>query len=715
MQEITITNFSKSPNCDSVNHSERDRRLVKPILICDEETVAMAEKITDRLLDDFEQCDRGKLERNIAGVLQTKKNAEAVMRQGELVNAQQNTEMVMRCKPFEIISDESVEIAQNIQSRTAKTTGGDSRMAQFAPYLSQAIEHYRQAGGSVEIFQPVVVDSGRAGSLNFNLTMNKIIVNIFDTEKGESMEYQYDVRVDVFAMDGRIHSFNARVESEKIKELTWLKKATMSMATLPRDKEEKNEFYSKVQHCIESTEVPVERIYQRAGWRNVPNLGYQYVYEGGIIGESTGLVHTIPGKFTLDVRSDHLGTAQTFYRAMEMSNICRNETASTMLLLYVHAAMLSTLYKMAGHPLNFVFGIIGVTNSRKTSMALEVAKIFDRDNMKADAEFATATACGIEKSLGIYKDAPVIVDDFKPGVAPAQQSDMDQKLDLLVRYCGDGVEKKRMLDFTSDGNKKFFPIEGGCVLTLEVVTGVMSSLSRMFITEIGMDDVVNERLSFYQEHRWILPTHIFDFLCWVKDRFTDIIEYIRRNVPEIRKKHSFIVARYADMYAMMMTIASLLSLYAREKRFWNEGNAAAYLEKVSGLLLNDLRLMEERLRQRDKGQIVLDAFSEAIRKSLIIPTMLIRDTDLKDCVLYEDDCFYYIRIRELNRIVADYCKRYKIQCTIINEDELIGLLERKGILDIQEVGGKRERSRKLPFQNVSKQRYLYMRKAQIEI
>ena len=32
--------------------------------------------------------------------------------------------------------------------------------------------------------------------------------------------------------------------------------------------------------------------------------------------------------------------------------------------------------------------------------------------MIADAEFATATACGIEKVLNTYKDAVVIIDDF---------------------------------------------------------------------------------------------------------------------------------------------------------------------------------------------------------------------------------------------------------------------------------------------------------------
>ena len=125
-----------------------------------------------------------------------------------------------------------------------------------------------------------------------------------------------------------------------------------------------------------------------------------------------------------------------------------------------------------------------MTNSRKTSLVLALAKIFGRNNLVADAEFATATNCGIEKVLGTYHDAPVIVDDFKPGATPMQQKALDGKLDELLRFYGNRVTKKRMTDFMPAGSKKYFPISGGCIITMEIVNGVQSSLSRMFLVEL---------------------------------------------------------------------------------------------------------------------------------------------------------------------------------------------------------------------------------------
>ena len=429
-----------------------------------------------------------------------------------------------------------------------------------------------------------------------------------------------------------------------------------------------------------------------------------------MIGENRSLIHTVIGRYRMDILRNEVGTVEVFNKAMAMTGICRSGITSLALFLFLHASLLSTIFKEAGHSLNFVFGIAGVTNSRKTSLVLAMTKIFDLENMVADAEFATATACGIEKTLGKYKDAVVIIDDFKPGVTIAQQRKMDEKLDQLIRFYGNRVSKKRMLDFAADENKKFFPIYGGCVVTMEIVTGVLSSMSRMFITEIGNQEVDNEKLAFYQQEKMLLPTHVYDFLRWATGRFENIILYIKQCYPNMRANGGFKLARHNEMYALFMVTASILSWYASERGFWQNEQCQEFLAEVHSKIMIALNCLAVRLQGMDKGRLVIQAFGEAMKNAKIIPVWLTEDTAADEHDFYEDTTYFYVRCRELRRITNEYCRQYQEAAEIINEEELLGILEKLDLLEIYMNGKSKQRSRKLPVQRGNRLRYAWIKK-----
>lgn len=552
-----------------------------------------------------------------------------------------------------------------------------------------------------------------ANTLNFDLHLLACIVKISDTEDGEKFEFSYRIKISVYRLDGKIVSYEAEVLGDKVKEIGWLKKATNSMATIPKGKEQQEEFTMKVQECIETEDVPREIIYARGGWRHIPELGWRYVYSQGIIGDTIAFVHTDSrDRYRLDL-NEKASSNETFDLAMGMRNICRNKMASTELLLYVHASLLTELFKIAGHQLNFAFGIVGVTNSRKTSLVTAVAKVFNRKNLVADAEFATATDCGIEKTLSLYKDAPVLIDDFKPGINRAQQRHMSSKLDNLLRLCGNRVAKKRMTDFISDGDKKYFPIDGGCVLTLELVDGVLSSLTRLFVTEIGVDEVQNKYLRFYQENRWILPTHTYGFLEWLTGRFEDIVNLIKDQFDQFRNRHQFSKARFSDSYATFMVTANILSVYALEKDYWNQQQCQEFFSEVDEIILRELKSMEYRIQNGDKGIYALKVLEENLKSQQIQITCLNEDTCSKRYKLYENQEFYFIQTDFLRKIVNKYSRKNNDGIEIINRDEIIGHLERLQVLDILEKDGNYQKSRKLPIQRGNALRYLYIKKSEM--
>lgn len=86
------------------------------------------------------------------------------------------------------------------------------------------------------------------------------------------------------------------------------------------------------------------------------------------------------------------------------------------------------------------------------------------------------------------------------------------------------------------------------------------------------------------------------------------------------------------------------------------------------------------------------------------------DTCKEQKLLYEDENFYYIATVYLRQIVESQVRNMPDMPPIINNEEMISLLERKGAIDVKDEKGKRIRSRKLPIQRGNAKRYLYIKK-----
>ena len=222
-----------------------------------------------------------------------------------------------------------------------------------------------------------------------------------------------------------------------------------------------------------------------------------------------------------------------------------------------------------------------------------------------------------------------------------------------------------------------------------------------------MDNVV---LTFYQENRWVLPTHLYDFISWVTDHFEQAINYIAQNFDSLRRKHRFEVGRYAEMYATIFITAEILTNYSISRNFWSLEDKELFLLKVENALLTEIANMEIRIKKRDKAFVIVSALREALSSGWLKPAYLNNDTCGLRLDCYEDEDFIYIRSSWLKKVVYDYCKAFHEHCEITSTDELTGLLERVQVLDVLETAKGRENARKLPKQKGNTLRYLYLKK-----
>ena len=182
-------------------------------------------------------------------------------------------------KPLIRVSNETAGIAANY-AQMFSDCYGDTKSLE--PYLALAIDEYQKANG---VIAPAIMKMGMQMGihLNFALQLLRRIVSVQDTSEGEKFSVSYHVAVTVYTKRGAVRMFEATIPSEKIKNPEWLKKATRSLATIPNDKDKKEEFWDMVQDCIETENVPREIIYPAAGWRCVPDMGWRYVFHDGII------------------------------------------------------------------------------------------------------------------------------------------------------------------------------------------------------------------------------------------------------------------------------------------------------------------------------------------------------------------------------------------------------------------------------------------------
>lgn len=551
-------------------------------------------------------------------------------------------------------------------------------------------------------------------NLNFSMKVVEIIYEIFDTAEEEEFKITYEVEVDVKGMSGKISSFRGTVEASKIKEVKWLKDITLSHATIPNDKQARKEFENLVQNAIEQENIPKSYVYPCSGWRKMLDGRYYYLINQGIVGNLNGKVQRMNAyakgkKYFLDYDKNKIGTKDIFCKILEMTKICKNRKTSSEIFLFFHTALMTKIFELAGYPTKFIFGVIGLTNSRKTSMVVAMTKLFGREKMNADLEF-TSTGCGIEKQLGTYGDSVLIVDDFKPGSTPSKQKNQDDKLEQLVRFYGDRVSKERMTDFSTVGKKAYFPVRGACIITGELITGVESSLSRMFLTEISKNDVDNEKLSFFQNNKKILPTHAYDFISWLTDNFDYIKNYIEDNYEKLRGNYRFEYPRFSEMFATLQITAQIIVSYARNKMYWNEEEGIRFLEEMKQIIVSEILNMQLRIKQRDSSQLAILAICEAIREGKIKITKLNFDTAKEQCSVYEFEGKLIIRMQQVKDLISQYARAHSIQVTELSNDSVIGWLTKQNLLESKKSGSKLENSRKLPIQNGNHLRYLFINK-----
>ena len=548
-----------------------------------------------------------------------------------------------------------------------------------------------------------------AEKMNFILRLKSVVINVVETCEREERSTSYEFEVQIAG-----NLLSTIVSAKELEDSAWVKRITQGRAYIPDNKVFKRYLHCRLEESFSI--VPQKYLYAQQGWKKLHDGRIVYVCDSEIVGKSilanTGLalsdnwISSNSGmKFEIDLSK--VFSFESVNEFINMQSICRNVDVSRSLMVFASLSVISTLFDMVGFPIKFVLGLLGTTNTLKTSTAMVFSNIFNATTKKKpDVTFAS-TQSGIETYVSKYSDAILLVDDFMPATNAKKQSELDSKLELICRLYGDRTSKKRMCDFSYRHVE--YPVKGCCMFTGELINGVQSSITRIFVVELERGEIDKENLKYYQSYPLILPTYLYGFINHIQQNINRILPFIAESVTVYRNNACYEIARLNELQGVMFTAIDLMVDYWDTFGFMNEKSSVVlqFQESISRLIMRNQR----NLNQQSIPEMAIHALYESIYMN---PKNLKHIDEIEDRegdFIYEDEDFYYIRLVNLLCMTKEYARRFDQHFTI-QKNMLVQQLRECEIIETGYENGRIVSSRKLK-QGKNTMRFLYLIKEEV--
>lgn len=489
------------------------------------------------------------------------------------------------------------------------------------------------------------------------------------------------------------------ISGDKLQDLEWLKKAADGLLYL--DAKTTENIKKQLIAMVLNAAVKETRKYESGGWKKVDNE-WKYVLANGVV--SMPDYPVIGNKKYKFPPHENISEVKIFQKIMEMTTICKTSHIMLVLMLYVQLSFLATIFSHAGAAVKFIITLVGETNSRKTTLALLLAKIFVANEKLPDVTF-TATPGGIEKAIYECGDCCMVLDDMKPGTTKAENREMAKMLELVTRLFGDRTPKKRMTGYGSDSELQ---VGGGCIVTGEHIDGVESSRTRRINLLITRDDVNNQLLSEFQKvNYW--PTYLYNWLGYVTQNIHDIISFIKTEFSSLRRQGKFKIDRRNDQFAQLSISAWLFLSYGVYCTAIQYDEVGKLYEKIKNMILLVLCQNEEETKSLSICSIMLEGFSNYAQQYAEPIGVLEMSTEK----IYQDETFFFVTIELFLTIANRYAEKVGAGIVLPSGRLLPKMLDEENIIEVRMEGEKIRRTLHLPGYGTGT-RFLWISKSNLQ-
>lgn len=307
--------------------------------------------------------------------------------------------------------------------------------------------------------------------------------------------------------------------------------------------------------------APKRYIYTRTGWFMSPS-GKRFYVQDGANPPLPELCYQTGFRFG---RSDNPHTpGQLAQSAWRLLSLAREDELECILIpvLFAHLGLLWSLFKEAGYPPHMLLFIKGMTGSLKTAVASLLFNFSGQPESAIPASFRD-TSASMEVRMWDYKDRVLLVDDFCPAASEGSKRVLEQNLEQLIRFYGDGIAKSRTNPKLDEVYEK--RPSGLCVITGEDSSGSYSSRLRCLYINVNLGTYDKTLLSEFQKNPALWTGYLENFVSFCERNATSIIARIRDQFPQLREQASKVIKerRLVDAYAALYLTAEIFISYIR--------------------------------------------------------------------------------------------------------------------------------------------------------
>lgn len=511
--------------------------------------------------------------------------------------------------------------------------------------------------------------------------------------------------------------YEAEASRDELQSERKLLAMTRDRAMLESSMLAKNLYVQYIVKLIEQENYKSLDIYSTSGWIDHPKWGWIYLTREGALGISgCNCFANVP--YTFQYNPNSVGTIDTFREVWNLRFLCKGSKENSIFLMhFVCLATMATLFQKWGCGINFIVALIGTTNSLKTSCAKVFTQMFQRpENTGIDIRFSS-TEVAIMEEMERYGDAVMTVDDYIPFEDKPSRNIQKKKLDTIIRAYGDHEARKRSNVYAKiNGVPTYSPIRGACLVTGEIIDfSSESSATRVIQLKFERGQVDTQLLKHYQEHSLILPTFLFDFVCYVRENMQDIMNTAITEVARARIECPQIkTPRFKDVFGIMSAIVVSVYKYAVKRRFMNIENAEFYSEEDKSMIKKIIINNDSEVKIKSPAVVICFALEKAIREGNIMvidERDAIAKSEFKNTAVNTEE-YIYILPETLCDLYSQYCRSTGREMIYKSGRELNAPLKKDNVLLVKTEGNSQRSTHKI--KGNTEQRFLFLRKQKIK-
>jgi hypothetical protein len=290
-----------------------------------------------------------------------------------------------------------------------------------------------------------------------------------------------------------------------------------------------------------SGEVPVRTIFGHLGWRELPEIGWVYLFPGGFISSRSPdwplWPHWPLSRVEVDLACGEkkiaLPSPPTATEAVAaIRAVVRLLELGPARLMF---PLVAGVFRVAIHNVDFALFLYGITGVFKTQLAALQQSFWGKELDAAHLPGSwSSTANSLEKLAYVFSNAVFVIDDFCPVGSAADQQRMYRELDRVLRALGNQAGRGRMKADTS--SRPAYVPRSLIVVTAEELPSRQSGLARTLTLQVNPGDIEANKLTKCQRDAasGAYAGALSAFLQWAGARLEELRGRIAKRREEFR-------------------------------------------------------------------------------------------------------------------------------------------------------------------------------------